>query len=103
MHFSQPTLSLRNDLLKMAKKQYSYQTIGGVCPSHIFIETDDTIISHVEVTFGCPGNLQGIAQLLKGMKIADAIQRLEGIKCGKKQTSCPDQIAQALRQIQDNG
>lgn len=57
---------------------------------------DDTIQS-IQVTGGCDGNLKGLSSLLKGMRVEEAIQRMEGIRCGGKPTSCPDQLAQALK------
>ena len=59
--------------------------------------SDDHIIQSVEVAGGCNGNLKGICSLLKGMKAEDAIARMEGVHCGPRPTSCPDQIAQALK------
>ena len=56
------------------------------------------MIQSVQVMGGCSGNLQGLSSLLKGMKVEEAIQRMEGIHCGAKSTSCPDQIAQALKE-----
>ena len=70
----------------------------GVCSRHMEIDGDNGIIQAVRVQGGCSGNLQGICSLLKGMKVEDAIARMEGIRCGSKATSCPDQLAQALRQ-----
>ena len=70
----------------------------GVCSRHMEIDVDNGVIQAVRVQGGCSGNLQGICSLLKGMKAEDAIARMEGIRCGSKATSCPDQLAQALRQ-----
>lgn len=61
------------------------------------VEVEDGIIRKVEVQGGCSGNLQGISKLLVGMRAEDAIARMEGIRCGWKNTSCPDQLAKALR------
>ena len=73
----------------------------GVCSQLMDIVVEgDTIVS-VKVSGGCSGNLQGISRLLSGMNINDAIERMEGIRCGFKHTSCPDQLAQALKQIRD--
>lgn len=72
-------------------------TPRGVCSRRITIEMDDGIIRQVKVIGGCSGNLQGLSSLLQGMRAEEAIQRLEGIRCGMKPTSCPDQIAKALR------
>lgn len=70
----------------------------GVCSRHMEIDVDNGVIQAVRVQGGCSGNLRGICSLLKGMKVEDAIARMEGIRCGSKATSCPDQLAQALRQ-----
>ena len=70
----------------------------GVCSQEMRVEVDDAgIIQKMEVLGGCSGNLQGISSLLRGMPVQEAIARLEGIRCGMKSTSCPDQIAQALK------
>ena len=71
----------------------------GVCSQLMDIE--DGKIESVKVTGGCSGNLQGISSLLKGMDVDEAISRMEGIRCGVKATSCPDQIAQALKQYKN--
>lgn len=71
----------------------------GVCSSAIDIEVDDDVIRSVKFTGGCNGNLQGISRLVEGMKVEDAISRLKGIRCGFKNTSCPDQLAQALESL----
>ena len=70
----------------------------GVCSSMIHVELDGDKIKDVYFVGGCNGNLQGISSLVKGMKVEDAIERLDGIKCGSKATSCPDQLAKALRE-----
>ncbi len=75
----------------------SYQP-KGVCSRLMNIEVEDGVIQNLEVIGGCNGNLKGISALVKGMKVEDAISRMEGIHCGFKSTSCPDQIAQALKQ-----
>ncbi|MCD8085276.1 MAG: TIGR03905 family TSCPD domain-containing protein [Clostridiales bacterium] len=75
----------------------SYQP-KGVCSRLMNIEVEDGVIQNLEVIGGCNGNLKGISALVKGMKVEDAISRMEGIRCGFKSTSCPDQIAQALKQ-----
>lgn len=71
----------------------------GTCSTQIDIVTNGDIIENVTFYGGCNGNLQGISNLVKGMKIDGAIKKLEGIRCGFKSTSCPDQLAQALKQI----
>ena len=68
----------------------------GVCSNAIDINVNNGIIESVSFTGGCNGNPQGISSLVKGMKVEEAIERLKGIKCGFKSTSCPDQLAQAL-------
>ena len=70
----------------------------GVCSQIIKLELENDIIKHVEFIGGCNGNLKGIASLVTGMKAQDAIERIEGITCGNKPTSCPDQLAHALKQ-----
>ena len=74
----------------------------GVCSSMIDIEMNGNVIESVKFTGGCNGNLQGISALVKGMSAQDAIDRLKGIRCGFKSTSCPDQLAQALESILTN-
>ena len=69
----------------------------GVCSQLINVELDGDVIKSVEFVGGCGGNTMGISQLVKGMKVDDAIQRMEGITCGFKPTSCPDQLAKALK------
>ena len=73
----------------------------GVCSNAINIEVEDGVIKHVSFTGGCNGNLQGISSLVAGMEIKDAIGKLRGIKCGVKNTSCPDQLAQALEKLKN--
>ena len=70
----------------------------GVCSMEIHVDLDGDVIKHVEFVGGCSGNTQGVARLVEGMKATDAIARLEGIHCGPRPTSCPDQLAQALKQ-----
>ena len=80
-------------------KKVDYQT-QGTCSKLISVTTDDNdIIQNVTFLGGCNGNLQGISQLVKGQKVDDVIDRLEGIRCGAKPTSCPDQLCQALKQL----
>ena len=70
----------------------------GVCSTRMVIDVEDDTIQSVKIFNGCDGNLQGISRLVEGMKVTDAISKLEGIHCGGKPTSCPDQLAQALKQ-----
>ncbi|MGN0384423.1 MAG: TIGR03905 family TSCPD domain-containing protein [Lachnospiraceae bacterium] len=76
-----------------------YQT-SGTCSSAIDIEVEDGIIKSVSFTGGCNGNLKGICSLVTGMKVEDVIEKLQGIRCGFKSTSCPDQLARALKSMQ---
>ena len=69
----------------------------GVCSQLMEIEVEDDKIVSVDVTGGCSGNLQGISRLLVGMDVDDAIERMQGIRCGVKPTSCPDQLSKALK------
>ena len=69
----------------------------GVCSRMMEIEVEDDKIVSVNVVGGCDGNLKGIASLLRGMPVDEAIRRMEGIRCGGKATSCPDQLAIALK------
>ncbi len=69
----------------------------GTCSRHFEIQVEDGVIRNVQVEGGCSGNLQGLSSLLKGMPVEEAIRRMDGIRCGAKPTSCPDQIAQALK------
>lgn len=79
-------------------KRFQYVT-KGTCSRLIEIETEGDLVTEVRFTGGCHGNTQGLTALVKGMRIDDVISRLDGIMCGDKQTSCPDQLAQALRQM----
>ena len=76
---------------------YRYKT-KGVCASHIELELQDNVIVDAKFIGGCSGNTQGVSALVKGMKAEDAIEKLEGIRCGFKPTSCPDQLAKALKE-----
>ena len=80
-------------------KTISYRT-SGTCTRMIDIEVDDNnIVQSVFFHGGCNGNTQGISMLVKGMPVEDVIKRLEGVTCGNKGTSCPDQLAKALKEI----
>ncbi len=69
----------------------------GVCSQLMNVKIEDGIIQDIQVLGGCSGNLQGISKLLPGMKAEDAIERMAGIRCGFKATSCPDQLSKALQ------
>lgn len=84
-------------------KTYTFQP-RGVCSREMQVELDDQgVIRALRVTGGCSGNLQGIAALVKGMSAEEAIQRLKGIRCGPKSTSCPDQLALGLESALGRG
>ena len=71
----------------------------GVCSQLMELDVEDGVVRSLKVMGGCSGNLQGISHLVAGMKVEDVIDRLEGIRCGMKHTSCPDQLAQALKSM----
>ena len=75
---------------------YTYRP-QGVCSQLMEIEVEDNIVKSFRVLGGCDGNLQGIGRLIAGMEVDEVIARLEGIRCGFKPTSCPDQLARALK------
>ncbi len=77
--------------------QYEYKT-SGTCSQRIFFEIENGKVTHVQFLGGCNGNLKGIGSLVEGMDIDDVITRLEGTTCGMKATSCPDQLAKALKE-----
>lgn len=78
-------------------------TTSGVCSSEILFEVENDIIKEVSFVRGCPGNTLGVASLIKGMNVHEAIERLKGIDCRDRGTSCPDQLAIALENyIQQN-
>lgn len=77
-----------------------YKT-SGTCSTLIDFEVEGDMIKSVAFTGGCNGNLKGISSLVRGMKVDDAIEKLQGIKCGFKNTSCPDQLAHALLQYKN--
>lgn len=77
--------------------QFEYKT-KGTCSQKIFFDLEDGKVSNVQFLGGCNGNLKGIGSLVEGMKAEDVISRLEGTKCGMKSTSCPDQLAKALKE-----
>ena len=82
------------------KQTYLYKN-QGTCSSHIKIEVDGDRLQAVEYYGGCSGNTKGVAALVAGMTLSEVIERLSGIRCGFKQTSCPDQLAKALTLIQN--
>lgn len=78
--------------------KFSYKT-KGVCSRSISVDVEDGIVKKVLFEGGCNGNTQGISTLVEGMKVEDVIQKLQNIKCGMRSTSCPAQLAQALKTI----
>ena len=92
-------VTLISDVTEAGLRHTSFQTCALVCSELIDIETDGDTIKSVRFTAGCNGNLQGIGALVAGMKIQDAITRLQGIQCNGRGTSCPDQLARALRKL----
>ena len=75
---------------------YQFKT-KGTCSQMIYFDIEDNKVKNVQFLGGCNGNLKGISALVEGMDVDEAISRVEGIKCGMKSTSCPDQLAQALK------
>lgn len=82
------------------KDSITYNTFG-TCSRRLDIEVEDGVVTDVKFYGGCSGNTQGISGLVRGMKIDDVIARLEGIRCGAKGTSCPDQLARALKEYKE--
>lgn len=80
---------------------HEYKT-KGTCSQRILFDLEDNKVTNVQFIGGCHGNLQGIAALVEGMNADDIIEKLSGIKCGFKSTSCPDQLAAAIRQAKEN-
>lgn len=74
----------------------NYKT-SGVCAKDIEFELEGNIVKSVKFNGGCNGNLKGIATLVEGLNVEDVIAKLEGLTCGSKETSCPDQLAKALK------
>lgn len=77
--------------------QYEYKT-SGTCSQRILFDIENNKLTNVQFIGGCNGNLKGISSLVEGMDIQDVIARLEGTTCGMKSTSCPDQLARALKE-----
>ena len=76
---------------------YHYKP-NGVCASDIEVVVENGVVEDVKIVGGCDGNHKGLISLVKGMQIDEVIRRLEGISCGRRTTSCPDQIAQTLKE-----
>ena len=82
--------------------KYTYRT-KGTCSRSITFDIEDGVVRNVQFEGGCNGNLKGIGAIVDGMKVEDVIDKLSGIRCGFKNTSCPDQLAQALMEATHNG
>lgn len=80
-------------------KKIMYRT-SGTCSKFIELEAEDGVLTRAVVVGGCHGNLQGICKLIVGMRLEDVKERLSGIRCGSKPTSCPDQIAKAIEELE---
>lgn len=78
--------------------QYSYDTTG-TCSQRIVLDVENDIVKKIEFIGGCSGNTQGVARLAEGRPVDEVIKLVDGIRCGYKPTSCPDQLAQALKKI----
>ena len=82
--------------------KYTYRT-KGTCSRSITFDIEDGVVRNVQFEGGCNGNLKGIGAIVDGMKVEDVIDKLSGIRCGFKSTSCPDQLPQALMEATHNG
>ena len=78
--------------------ELTYKT-NGTCSREIKIQIENDVVKSVDFVGGCPGNLAGISMLVSGMNIDEVIEKLEGIKCGSRSTSCPDQLTLALKSV----
>lgn len=78
--------------------EYRYRP-QGVCSREMILDVEDGIVKDVKIIGGCAGNTVGICELVRGRKVEEVIQKLKGIPCGMRKTSCPDQLAQALEEI----
>lgn len=85
-------------MLKIAHMKIHYQT-KGTCSKYIDVEVENEVITDLRFYGGCNGNLRGISKLAIGMKVTDVLSKLEGTTCGHRQTSCPDQLCQALHSM----
>lgn len=78
--------------------KHIYKT-QGTCSTNIELDVEDGVLKDVTFWGGCNGNLQGISRLIKGMEVSDVITKLEGVRCGTRSTSCPDQLCKALHEM----
>ena len=83
----------------METQRITYVPQGGVCSQLMIIDVKEGVIEQVQIVGGCHGNTQGLSKLLGGMEVIEAINRLDGIACRGRGTSCPDQLAQALKEF----
>lgn len=81
-------------------KSIDYKT-SGTCSRMIHVEAEDGVITNCKIINGCPGNTLGISKIVVGMKVEDVIKTFKGLKCGAKDTSCPDQLARALSALSE--
>ena len=92
-------VTLVGDRMEGGVRKASFLTCGIVCSTGIDIDVEGDVIRRVKFTGGCHGNTQGVAALCAGMKVEDAVARLDGIDCKGRGTSCPDQLARALKML----
>ena len=78
-------------------------TPKGICAQKMTVSAEDGVITGAEIYGGCDGNHKGVISLITGMKLEDAISKMQGIRCGRKDSSCPDQLALALKELQARG
>lgn len=78
--------------------KYTYKT-QGTCSTHIELDVEGNVVKEVAFWGGCNGNLQGISRLVTGMSVPEVIEKLEGVRCGSRSTSCPDQLCRALHEM----
>lgn len=90
-------IEVQNQQLEDGTKKIVYKT-RGTCSQFIEVAVKDGLVSECKFYGGCDGNTKGLAQLVVGMKPEDVIQKLDGVRCGMKATSCPDQLCRALEQ-----
>jgi len=95
-------VTLISDSRENGVRRTSFRTCEAVCSLQIDIETEGGIIRHVQYTKGCHGNTHGLAKLCEGREVGEVITRLEGIDCRGRGTSCPDQLARALKLLSCN-
>lgn len=90
-------IKVLSDTVEDGVRTISAQTCSDVCSEQIIVSVKDGIVLKAEIVGGCPGNTVGVTELVKGMNVEEAVERMEGIPCGGKKTSCPDQLSKVLR------